>query len=475
MTNREQIDQGIFELDYHPEEILAFQGNEYENFVPNSSNWSDDEFYVVKRTLNELSGSFDISAPNASKDVTYPGGLLMGNKGIVDGSPQALVAKRNPISLSIDLPGMGEKSCVTVENPMYENVHAAIDGMLENWYHAHSDKNNIPADFQMKSSMVRDEKQLALDLDVSVKYLRNELGVDFSSVYQRKKSTYITEFKQIFYTVSAGQPTKPSDVFAEDVTWDSLVKRGISSQQPPMYVRNVQYGRQIFVCFESTMSDDQLRAALDGKVTLKNGIAIVGKGSISGGYTYDDIKVKMVVLGGRGDIYTGVMSSDEFVKKLNEVIFENTQLSAQNPAYQLSYLPCFLKDNKPAEVVGMTKYVTEQVTKYRNGTLNLHHSGAYVAKFNVTWEEYEYDNHGDIKVSNHAWGQNDKNKTAGFDANINLPANSRNICIRAEGKTGLIWDPWHNPIDKKNLSLVEHRTAKVWGTTLNQKGEVNPC
>ena len=474
MTNKEQIDNGIFGLDYKPEEILYFDGNECENFVQNSSNWSKDEFYVITRHLNEVSGTYDISAPNASKDVTYPGGLLMGNNGIVEGSPQSLDADRAPINISIDLPGMGDKSCVTVENPVYENVQSTIDILLENWYRSCSDKHSIPADFQMKSSMVKDEKQLALDLDVNVKYISNDLGIDFDGIYKKKKSTYVSEFRQIFYTVSAGNPTKPSDMFTEDVTWDLLVKKGVSSKQPPMYVRNVQYGRQIFVTFESSMTDVQLQAALDGKITVKDGIKVVGDASIEGGYTYSDIYVKVIVLGGRSDVYTGIMSNDDFIENMNKIIFSNTELSPQNPAYQVSYLPCYLKDNKPAEVVGNTKYVTEEVTKYNKGELNLHHTGAYIARFNVNWEEYEYNEKGELVVTHKGWEHNGENKTAGFDANIALPANTRNICIKAEGNTGLVWDLWHDPINKMNLSMVEKRYAKIWGTSLNQKGEVNP-
>lgn len=473
MTNKEQIDEGIFGLNYKPEEILAFNGNQCENFIPTSGNWDGEDFYVITRKLNEVSGTYDISAPNAFKDVSYPGGLLMGNDGIVDGCPQALVADRDPMDISVDLPGLEKDNCITVASPDYKNVSAAIDTLLERWFREHSDKNNIPALFQMNSSSVIDEKQLSLDLDVSVNFLKNDLGIDFNGIYSNKKSTYVTEYKQIFYTVSAGKPTHPSEVFAENVTWDLLVKKGVSNSQPPMYVQNVQYGRQIFITFESTMTTAQLEAALNGNVTIK-GINVVGDGSIGGGYTYSDISVKVVVLGGRSDIYSGIMSDNDFIKKMNDIIFSNTQLSAQNPAYPVSYLPCFLKDNKPGQVQGNTKYVTEEVTKHKRGSLNLHHSGAYVAKFNVFWEEYSFDDKGNKVVKNKAWEHNDEHKTAGFDANIPLPANTQNISIKAEGATGLVWDKWHNPIDVRSLALVEQRTAKIWGTTLNQKGEVNP-
>ena len=68
-TNKEQIDNEIFGLDYNPQEILYFDGNKCARFVEHSSNWSNDEFYVITRSLHEVSGNYDISAPNAAKDV----------------------------------------------------------------------------------------------------------------------------------------------------------------------------------------------------------------------------------------------------------------------------------------------------------------------------------------------------------------------------------------------------------------------
>lgn len=473
-TNKEQIDNEIFGLDYNPQEILYFDGNKCARFVEHSSNWSNDEFYVITRRLHDLSGRYDISVPNTAKDVAYPGGILLGNNGIVEGNPQSLDAERDPISISIDLPGMESNRSVMVENPIYENVNSAIDILLNNWYITCSDKNNIPAVFYMKSAIAKEEKQLALDLDVSIKFLKNDLGIDFGEICSRKRSIYVTEYKQIFYTVSAEKPSRPSDVFSGDVTWDFLAKKGVSAKQPPMYVQNVQYGRQIFITFESSMTDVQLEAALDGKITLKNGIKIDGNAKLDGDYKYSDIHVKVIVLGGRSDIYSGILSDEDFIKKMNDIIFSNTKLSPENPAYPMYYLPCYLKDNRTAEIIGNTKFVTEEVTKYKKGNLKLINKGGYVAKFNVNWQEYEYDDKGEMIIENRSWNYNGQEQTTGFEANISLPANTRNISIKAEGKTGLVWDKWHNPIDKKNLAMVESREAKIWGTTLNQKGEVKP-
>ena len=148
MTNKEQIDEGIFGLNYKPEEILAFNGNQCENFIPTSGNWDGEEFYVITRKLNEVSGTYDISAPNAFKDVSYPGGLLMGNDGIVDGCPQALVADRDSMDISVDLPGLEKDNCITVASPDYKNVSAAIDtliGTLEEASNASNDRVKVGA------------------------------------------------------------------------------------------------------------------------------------------------------------------------------------------------------------------------------------------------------------------------------------------------------------------------------------------
>lgn len=56
-------------------------------------------------------------------------------------------------------------------------------------------------------------------------------------------------------------------------------------------------------------------------------------------------------------------------------------------------------------------YVETSVTSYNSSSLTLDHSGAYVAKYFVTWDEVKYENGKEI-VEQKQWDGNGKARTA---------------------------------------------------------------
>lgn len=127
-------------------------------------------------------------------------------------------------------------------------------------------------------------------------------------------------------------------------------------------------------------------------------------------------------------------------------------------------------------------------------TIKLNHKGAYVAKFYITWTEItdwsdfkapydriemleeflELDINEKLKyakpcIENKSWYGNGDGKTAGFKEEINLTNLNGNgyynLRVRAEVKTGLLWDPWHVICDDYATKNTIYFT--VGGTTLN--------
>lgn len=474
MSNRDEINNNIYNLQYSSDEVLKFNGNMVTNFVKYESEFDNNNFIVKTRTLNAVDGNYDIAVPNAYQSIAYVGSLILGNSKLVDGSPQPLVTGRNPMNFTVDLPGMTIDNSFVVDDPSYGNVLAAINGLLNRWLEKYQGEYEIPANLQMQSSIVSDEKQMSLKFGCDVKFLTDKLGIDFNAIAKKEKSVYLVQYKQIYYTVSAESPKQPSDVFSDDVTWDVLQKKGVNNSNPPMYIENVQYGREIYIKFESELSDYELSAALSGKITTEDGLVIDPEASASGSVKYKDIKCNLIALGGSTDVYSGILDSADFIDKINKIIFENAKLSEKNPAYPLCYLPVFLKDNCPSNIVGHTEYVTESVETYSGGELNLKHHGWYVARFNVSWDEINYDEKGVLQVTKCYWPDNGNNKTAPYETVISLKGNTRNINIKAEGNTGLVWDLWRTSVDKTNLAMVPSREVYISGTTLSQEGSVNP-
>lgn len=98
--------------------------------------------------------------------------------------------------------------------------------------------------------------------------------------------------------------------------------------------------------------------------------------------------------------------------------------------------------------------------------LTLKHDGAYIAKFEVTWEN------GCGGIRN--WDGNHKHRTAGFKTVIDIPEDASNIKVVAKGRTGLNWDPWHTPCNVMDFPNDVDREVLLYGTTLRQCCRITP-
>lgn len=467
------INETIYSLDYTPEQVLAFTGNTVGNVEPKTGIQSNGKYIVVNREKCTMSGNFDAAVPSSNLDVTYPGATLLANSKLVDGNPQALVAKRGPITLTIDLPGMGSEATRQISEASYDLVRSATNDILNDWYAKCGGKYQIPSNMAYKSDLVRDEKSMQLKFGCPSKFAEQTLGINFDAIAKNSKSVFLVEYKQVFYTASVKPFAQPSDAFDPSVTSEQLGYSGMNNENPPAYVGNVVYGRQVFVKFETTAKSYELAAMLNSAISAK-GVTITPEISAKYSNVMNNTCVSIIALGGTPlDVKNAALSTDTTV--INNAILNNVELSAQNPAFPLNYKLIFLKDNKPATLCGNSEYVEETYTEFTNGEIHLHHDGAYVADFNVSWDEITgYDENGNPIVKRVNWDRNDKNVTAGYSTVIALKGNCRNINIRARGNTGLAWEPWRTSIDKQGLALVPNRTVKIWGTTLNQKSSCTP-
>lgn len=470
---RTQINEFICGLNYKPEEVLKFTGESVGNVTPKSGSTVNGKYIVVNRKKCNMTGNFDIAVPTTNLNITYPGALVLANSKLIDGNPQPFAAKRGAVTLTLDLPGMTNEASCVVSDATYSNVLSATNEILNKWYAKCGGKYQIPANMSYVSSLVYDEKSLQLKFGCDASFFKQKLGIDFDAISNKKKSVYLLEYKQVFYTASVNSFAEPADAFAESVTVKELKDGGINNENPIAYIGNVAYGRQVFVKFESSERAQNLSALVDAAVS-KDGVTITPDIAAKFSNVMKNTNVSIVALGGTPvDIRNATLSQD--TTAINAAILNNVELSEANPAFPLNYKVVFLKHNITATFGGSTEYIEETYEEYSSGEIHLKHDGAYVAKFNVSWDEITgISEAGEEKMVHRNWDQNDKNKTAGFKTVITLNGNCRNINIKAQGKTGLVWDPWHTPLDKKDLALVPKREIRISGTTLNQKASCNP-
>ncbi|WJE61591.1 thiol-activated cytolysin family protein [Bacillus mycoides] len=461
------IDTGIGNLKYNNQEVLAVNGDKVESFVPKESTNSNGKFVVVEREKKSLTTSpVDISIIDSVANRTYPGAVQLANKAFADNQPSLLVAKRKPLNISIDLPGMRKDNTITVQNPTYGNVSGAVDELVSTWNEKYSKTHTLPARMQYTESMVYSKSQIASALNVNAKYLDNSLNIDFKAIADGEKKVMVAAYKQIFYTVSAELPNNPSDLFDNSVTFDELTRKGVSNTAPPVMVSNVAYGRTVYVKLETSSKSKDVQAAF--KALIK------GQGvEASGQYKdiFEDSTFTAVVLGGDAKEHNKVVSKD--FNEIRNIIKDNAELSPKNPAYPISYTSTFLKDNATAAVHNNTDYIETTTTEYSSAKMTLDHYGAYVAQFDVSWDEFSYDENGKEVLTHKTWEGNGQDKTAHYSTVIPLPPNSKNVKVVARECTGLAWEWWRTIINEQNVPLTNEIKVSIGGTTLHPTANIS--
>ena len=456
-----ELNHYLFDLNYDKTDILTRRGEALENYTNTSTRQQGNEFVVVEKVKKSLSnGSSDV-AINSNGDI-YLGALLKANQDLLENKPQQISLDRSKGRISVDLPGMVGGDSYVDANPTVSGMQEGVNTLLNRWHEKYAAKNPAPARMQYESTSAYSMNQLKAKFGSDFEKIGVNLKIDFEAVNKGEKQIEVVDFKQIYYTANFDAPKNPSDVFAQGVTVDQLKARGIDEKTPPVYVSSVSYGRQMYVKFETTSKSTELKAAIDAVI---KGVPI--KAESEWARVLKDTKVTVSIVGGNADRAGRVVTGT--VEDLKSLIQEGATFSTQNPAVPISYKTAFLKDNQVATIQSNTDYIETKVTSYKNGFLNLHHKGAYIARYYVYWDEVTYDKDGIESIRSRQWEDNGKSRTAGFQTEIQFRGNVRNIRVKIQEKTGLVWEPWRTVYNRSDLPLVQKRTIVNSGTTIRPK------
>ena len=456
-----ELNHYLFDLNYDKTDILTRRGEALENYTNTSARQQGNEFVVVEKVKKSLSnGSSDV-AINSNGDI-YLGALFKANQDLLENKPQQISLERSKGRISVDLPGMVGGDSYVDANPTVSGMQEGVNTLLNRWHEKYAAKNPAPARMQYESTSAYSMNQLKAKFGSDFEKVGVNLKIDFEAVNKGEKQIEVVDFKQVYYTANFDAPKNPSDVFASGVTVDQLKARGIDENTPPVYVSSVSYGRQMYVKFETTSKSTELKAAIDAVI---KGVPI--KAESEWARVLKDTKVTVSIVGGNADRAGRVVTGT--VEDLKSLIQEGATFSTQNPAVPISYKTAFLKDNQVATIQSNTDYIETKVTSYKNGYLNLHHKGAYIARYYVYWDEVTYDKDGVESIRSRQWEYNGQNRTAGFQTEIQFRGNVRNIRVKIQEKTGLVWEPWRTVYNRTDLPLVQKRTIINSGTTIRPK------
>ena len=456
-----ELNNYLFGLNYDKTNILTRRGEAIENYTNTSTKQQGNEFVVVEKVKKNLSnGSADV-AINGNGDI-FLGALFKANQDLLENKPQQISLDRSKGRISVDLPGMVGGDSYVDANPTVSGMQEGVNTLLNRWHEKYAAKNPAPARMQYESTSAYSMNQLKAKFGSDFEKVGVNLKIDFEAVNKGEKQVEVVDFKQIYYTANFDASKNPSDVFAPGVTVDQLKTRGIDEKTPPVYVSSVSYGRQMYVKFETTSKSTELKAAINAVI---KGVPI--KPESEWARVLKDTTVTVSIVGGNADGAARVVTGT--VEDLKKLIQEGATFSTQNPAVPISYKTAFLKDNQVATIQSNTDYIETKVTSYKNGYLNLQHKGAYIARYYVYWDEVTYDKDGIESIRSRQWEHNGQSRTAGFQTELQFRGNVRNIRVKIQEKTGLVWEPWRTVYNRSDLPLVQKRTIVNSGTTIRPK------
>ena len=456
-----ELNKYLFGLNYDKTNILTRRGEAIENYTNTSTKQQGSEFVVVEKVKKNLSSGHADVAINGNGDI-FLGALFKANQDLLENKPQQISLDRSKGRISVDLPGMVGGDSYVDATPTVSGMQEGVNTLLNRWHEKYAGKNPAPARMQYESTSAYSMNQLKAKFGSDFEKVGVNLKIDFEAVNKGEKQIEVVDFKQVYYTANFDAPKNPSDVFASGVTVDQLKARGIDENTPPVYVSSVSYGRQMYVKFETTSKSTELKAAINAVI---KGVPI--KAESEWARVLKNTTVTVSIVGGNADGAARVVTGT--VEDLKKLIQEGATFSTQNPAVPISYKTAFLKDNQVATIQSNTDYIETKVTSYKNGYLNLHHKGAYIARYYVYWDEVTYDKDGIESIRSRQWEDNGKNRTAGFQTELQFRGNVRNIRVKIQEKTGLVWEPWRTVYNRTDLPLVQKRTIINSGTTLRPK------
>ena len=148
---------------------------------------------------------------------------------------------------------------------------------------------------------VHSANQLGIQLGLDVSGLTGMVSSSFDFQNEDKRSRFVVNFVQAYYTVDVDPPRTPSGFFPSDVTRQELEDAfGGNEGGPPLYVSSITYGRRVIFTAESSVSMSELRSALD---FAYNGGAVDIDGSVS--LTHREVlettSMTAFILGGSGE------------------------------------------------------------------------------------------------------------------------------------------------------------------------------
>ncbi len=418
----------------------------------------------------DLKNNFeDIAILRPTNGIIYPGALVIADEATLGGLPTPAGVDRGPMTLRLDLPGMGENGTLQVEKPSNSGVQTRIDDALE-WWNANAYQegyvNAANSSYVARTSY--SSRQVSMDIGLNVEWARGDVETQFNFQSSETERVAMMSFKQVFYSVTMDAPTNPGEVFGPDASLTEIEQK-FGSDTPPAYVQAVNYGR--IIMFRMTTTESATDAELEGAMNYATGLTNVS-GTVEAKYKsiLNKSSITVVTLGGNASVASEAVNAKNFAD-LNYIITgENAVYSRNNPGVPISYKLHYLKDNTTAKLGYTTEYdvktCEEKKHPAREVSLNNRNGICGIdVRFTIAYKTMENGITYNRTISSGEIRQNKKTVKT-------VPAGAFGIRVTVEFQDGFSWKFLGDKTYSKPTKVCLETTMKNFCTKIEMK-EVN--
>jgi len=364
------IDTYIRGLSYNHSSLL----NEHSGFSGNTNRTITDDqttrtapvkgkYIECTDVSYKLEKNFDkVTILRPTNGVIWPGALIYGDQDMLDGLPRPITLDRAPMTLRLDLPGMGEEGNIVVDNPSNSSVQTQINGALE-WWNANEFQEGYvnPSLSEYQSTVSYSSEQSALDVGMNGEWASGSVEAQFNYTSNVQTKVAVMVFKQVFYSVTMDTPKSPGAVFGPSVSLADVQSR-MDATTPPAYVSSVDYGRIIMFRMEAQdiASEINLNTVLEYASLGGSGQAnaefdkILNKSSTS---------ITVLTIGGNAEVASEAVTASS-IGSLNSILTgKNAVYGRDNPGLPIGYTIQYLKDNATAKMGYTTDYTISECSE----------------------------------------------------------------------------------------------------------------
>ncbi|MFD2563114.1 thiol-activated cytolysin family protein [Aquimarina rubra] len=406
------INDFIKNLDYDANQLLGLEDTGGEALLKTPGETTTDNSYnegiettCVRVDYNLKANFEDVAILRPTNGIVWPGALVIGNQTMRDGLPEAFTLGRAPMTIRLDLPGIGEAGNIRIEDPRNSNVQAKIDEALEYWNaNAYQEGYVNASNSSYAASTSYSSKQMSLEVGMNTEWATGDVSAQFNYETTSTRRVAIMVFKQVFYTITMDTPDNPADVFRADVSL-TQIENAFNSTTPPAYVHSVNYGRIIMFRMETTA--EATEAELTGAFNYASGLNSAS-GTVEAKYKeiLNESNITTVTIGGNAAVASEAVSAQNFGDLQSIIKGENAVYSRDNPGVPIAYTIRFLKDNSLAKMGYTTDYVALNCTATGRQHNQIEFINNVADNFRIGIEYKSKQEGGTIDYDNIVWKEN---------------------------------------------------------------------